>query len=103
MFRKCCGYYCAMVACVALFFYGVIIAMEVRQNQFVMWKMQFPEGVHGAAYGNIYNATLKMKEKAHEKIIPLVVVLGLNLLCIAGCLFQVKLLEKKEEQIAKAN
>jgi hypothetical protein len=43
MFRKCCGYYCAMVAAVALFFYGVIIVMEIRKNQFLLWKMQYPE------------------------------------------------------------
>lgn len=32
MFRKCCGYYCAMIAAVAIFFYGVLIVMELRKN-----------------------------------------------------------------------
>ena len=78
MFRKCCGYYCAMVAAVALFFYGVIIVMEIRKNQFLLWKMQYPEG--GAEFVNKTwgDANLAMEEKAHEKIIPLIVVLGVS-------------------------
>jgi len=41
--RKCCGYYCAMIAVVGIFFYSVIIVMELRKNQFVLYKMQYPE------------------------------------------------------------
>lgn len=80
MFRKCCGYYCAMVAAVALFFYGVIIVMEVRKNQFLMWKMQFPEDGHGfnGTDMNWQKANKEMEDKADKKIIPLVIVLGVR-------------------------
>ena len=37
--RKCCGYYCAMIAVVGIFFYSVIIVMESRYNNFLMYKM----------------------------------------------------------------
>ncbi len=32
-----------MIAVVAIFFYAVVIVMEVRKNNYVMYKMQFPE------------------------------------------------------------
>ena len=41
--RKCCGYYCALTALVGIFFYGVMIVMEIRRNEFVLWKLQYPE------------------------------------------------------------
>ena len=82
MFRKCCGYYCAMVAAVALFFYGVIIVMEIRKNQFLLWKMQYPED--GAEFVNKTwgYANKEMEEKAHDKIVPLIVVHGVSLTII---------------------
>ena len=43
-FRQCCGYYCALIALIGVFFYAIIIVMEVRKNQFVIYKMQYPEG-----------------------------------------------------------
>lgn len=42
--RKCCGLYCAMIALVGIFFYAVVIVMEMRKNNYVMYKMQFPAG-----------------------------------------------------------
>ena len=57
--RKCCGYYCAMIAVVAVFFYGVMIAMEMRKNQFVLYKLQFPEGTDE----DIMNSTGPFKGK----------------------------------------
>ena len=48
--RKCCGYYCAMIAVVAIFFYSVVIVMESRHNNYVMYKMQFPEGAEAKKF-----------------------------------------------------
>jgi hypothetical protein len=65
-----------MVAAVALFFYGVIIVMEIRKNQFLLWKMQYPEGGEGIDRSLNWDGVNKlMEEKANDKIIPLVVVL----------------------------
>jgi hypothetical protein len=76
MFRKCCGYYCAMVAAVALFFYGVIIVMEIRKNQFLLWKMQYPEQGHGLPPNSNWGSVNElMNEKANSKIVPLIFVL----------------------------
>jgi hypothetical protein len=41
-----------MIAAIALFFYSVILVMEIRKNQFVLWKMQFaPDGGKGQNWG----------------------------------------------------
>ena len=74
--RKCCGYYCAMIAVIAVFFYGVIIVMEVRKNQFILYKMQFPEEPKNH---NIYNMStsaevaVDLATKADDKVIALVI------------------------------
>jgi len=97
--RKCCGYYCAMIAVVAIFFYSVIIVMETRKNNFVMYKMQFPEGKEAIAMFNGTNSTYvkeKLEEEAQAKITPLIIAIGLNVVCVLGCLLQVKLLNRKE-------
>ena len=111
--RKCCGYYCAMIAVVAIFFYGVMIAMEVRKNQFVMFKLQFPEGNTTALdpADHWYNLPSKNAEEvrklaedeADHKVTSMAIAIGLNVLCIIGCLVQVKLLEKREAAEAREN
>ena len=43
--RKCCGYYCAFVMFIGIFFYIILIILELTHNQFVFNKLQeFPEG-----------------------------------------------------------
>ena len=98
--RKCCGYYCAMIAMVAIFFYGVMIVMEIRRNQFVLYKLQYPEGDH--ANDTFFKNTTKtvrdaMDHEADEKVTSLAIAIGLNVACIIGCLVQVKVGEKEEE------
>jgi len=79
--RKCCGYYCAMIALIAIFFYGVIIAMEVRKNQFVIWKLQYPEG--GEALDAYKGKTAEfvaaeMNAEADNKVTALIIAIGVN-------------------------
>jgi hypothetical protein len=89
MLRKCCGYYCAMIAVVAIFFYSVIIVMETRKNNFVMYKMQYPEGLEAnvtffgkdSTYVKEY-----LEEEAKAKITPLIIAIGLNIVCVFGCI-----------------
>jgi len=45
----------------------------------------------------------KLEEEAHAKITPLIIAIGLNVLCAVGCIVQVKLLEKKERLAALAH
>ena len=103
MFRKCCGYYCAMIAAVALFFYGVILVREIRKNQFVMWKMQYPPEGHGIVgpedkpvnQTNWNYNNLLMEEKANGKILPIIIVLvvrSFSLIIIAKCFVHIRLL-----------
>jgi hypothetical protein len=76
MFRKCCGYYCAMIAAIALFFYSVILVMEIRKNQFVLWKMQFaPDGGKNQTWGQVSE---ELHAKADHKVVPIIVVLGVS-------------------------
>ena len=76
MFRKCCGYYCAMIAAIAIFFYSVILVMEIRKNQFVLWKMQFaPDGGKGQNWEEVNK---ELDAKAGHKVVPIIVVLGVS-------------------------
>ena len=87
--RKCCGYYCAMIAAVGIFFYGVMIIMEMRKNQFVLYKLQYPEGDHAKeVFGGNTTAHVRqvMNEEADERVTSLAIAIGLNVLCIVGCL-----------------
>ena len=78
MFRKCCGYYCAMIAAIAIFFYSVILVMEIRKNQFVLWKMQFaPDGGKGKNWEEVNK---ELDAKAGHKVVPIIVVLGVSLI-----------------------
>jgi hypothetical protein len=78
MLRKCCGYYCAMVAAVGIFFFAVIIVMEVRRNPFVLWKMQYPEEAEHYHNETADTVRVLMNEKADNKIVPLIVVIGVS-------------------------
>ena len=71
--RQCCGYYCAMIAIVGIFFYAVIIVMEARKNQFVLYKLQFPEEAKEFAGMTADDVTREMNEKADHKIIALII------------------------------
>ena len=98
--QKCCGYYCAMIAVVGIFFYAVVLVMEIRRNQFVLFKLQYPE-VESEAKEKFENSTslevaTAMAEEADHKVTALGIAIGLNVLCIAGCLFSAKWAEKKE-------
>jgi hypothetical protein len=104
--RKCCGYYCAMIAVVAIFFYAVVIVMEVRKNNYVMYKMQFPETAAALEKIKDTNSTYVLQyleEEADAKVVPLIIAIGLNVVCAIGCIVQVKLLEKKEKLAALAH
>ena len=103
--RKCCGYYCAMIAVVGIFFYSVIIVMESRYNNYLMYKMQFPEGAEAKKFEEMSSAEVRVKleEEADAKITPLIIAIGLNVLCAVGCIVQVKMLEKKERLAALAH
>ncbi len=94
--RKCCGYYCAMIAVVGIFFYSVIIVMEARKNNFVMYKMQLEENRIFPNTTTSEDVRLELEKEADEKITPLIIAVGLNVLCAIGCILQVKLLERKE-------
>ncbi len=97
--RHCCGYYCAMIAAVAIFFFGVIIVMEIRKNQFVLYKLQYPEGEEAThQFGGKTTSFVRtaMNEEADAKVISLAIAIGLNVVCIIGCLVQVKIGEKQE-------
>lgn len=86
--RKCCGYYCAMIAVVAIFFYSVIIVMESRHNNYLMYKMQFPEGAEAAKFNGTDSTYVReeLEKEAKAKITPLIIAIGLNVLCAVGCI-----------------
>jgi hypothetical protein len=100
MMQKCCGYYCAMIAMVGIFFYAVVLLMEIRRNQFVLYRLQYPEDPKEAVEKfegkTSQDVAVAMNEEADHKITAMAIAIGLNVLCIAGCLLSAKLAEKKE-------
>lgn len=40
--RTCCGYFCSMIALIAVPFFAICIAMEGTHNQFQMWILNMP-------------------------------------------------------------
>lgn len=100
--RKCCGYYCAMIAVVGIFFYLVIAVMEYRRNQFVLYKLQFPEDKDWSQL-NASEVTTEVNKIADSKFIATLIAAGLNVLCVIGCILQVKIGEKNEAAIARIN
>lgn len=39
-FRKCCGYYCAFIMFIGIFFYVITIILEVTHNNFMLGHLQ---------------------------------------------------------------
>ena len=65
-----------MIAAIAIFFYSVILVMEIRKNQFVLWKMQFaPDGGKGQNWEEV---SKELDAKAGHKVVPIIVVLGVS-------------------------
>ena len=38
--RKCCGYYCALIMFIGIFFFIITIILELTNNQFMQNKLQ---------------------------------------------------------------
>lgn len=89
-----------MIAVIAIFFYAVVIVMEVRKNQFVLYKMQFPEKFNATEYAQktAQDIAHEMNEEADNKVVALAICIGLNILCIIGCIVQVKIGEKQQRK-----
>lgn len=99
--RQCCGYYCALTAVVAIFFYAVVIVMEVRKNMFVMFKLQYPETPEELKEFETMTAPevrARMEDEADHKIEALAIAIGLNVVCVVGCLVQAKMAAKSQER-----
>jgi hypothetical protein len=93
-----------MIAFIAIFFYGVIIVMEVRKNQFLLYKMQYPEQKDipkDYSEKTAPEIATIMNNEADEKVTALIIAIGLNIACIIGCLVQVKIGEKQERERAR--
>lgn len=39
-FQKCCGFYCAMLACVGIYFYIVMAVFQSMNNTFVVEELE---------------------------------------------------------------
>lgn len=41
--RSCCGYYCAFIMFIGVFFFILTIILELTKNQFMLYKLQEPD------------------------------------------------------------
>jgi hypothetical protein len=58
--RTCCGWYCSLIALIAIPFFIICIALEAQHNQFMMWRLNMP-------YMKI-NGTTSVKELEYQVI-----------------------------------
>jgi hypothetical protein len=57
-FQKCCGFYCAMLACVGIYFYLVMALFQSMNNTFVVEELEdFQDPVTAEALGGKKNFT----------------------------------------------
>ena len=83
-FRKCCGYYCAMIMFIGILFYIVAIGLEVSNNYFMANKLQEKESwakekTH-ARWNEDWegNKSVKQQQKdiASDKVISMAIAIG---------------------------
>jgi len=85
-FRQCCGYYCAFIMFLGLFFWAIMLALEYSHNQYLMNKLHpFEEttynGVNTSSlnYTTYYEANLEhASEKTNSCWLALGVIVLLN-------------------------
>ena len=52
---KCCGFYCAMLACVGVYFYLVMAFFQSQNNQFLVQELEhFPGSANAGTSTNPY-------------------------------------------------
>jgi hypothetical protein len=52
---KCCGFYCAMLACVGVYFYLVMAFFQSQANQFLIQELEhFPGSANAGSPQNPY-------------------------------------------------
>lgn len=78
--RKCCGYYCALTMLIGIFFYAIIIILELTNNQFVFNKMQplSDEKMTGKTYKDIKEL---QEDQVPDKVLSIGIAIAVSQHC----------------------
>eukprot|EP00347_Sterkiella_histriomuscorum_P001198 403372948 len=98
--RDCCGYYCAFIMFIGVFFFVFTIILELTKNQFMLYHLQEPEfekhGTDPLRYVGAHGAKAQAEEKVNNRVISMAIAIGINVVCILFCLGCVRIGAKKE-------
>jgi hypothetical protein len=108
--RTCCGYFCSMIALIAVPFFIVCIAMEGTQNQFQMYILNTPyKKLNNPVGAGVFPPTLEtpnfitytdVKDWEELEVIPqkmksMAIAIGINIFMIPFCIWCTKWGNKK--------
>ena len=75
---KCCSFYCSCVMVSGILFFSILAVMESNHNMFL---------THG-----------KSQDEIDEKVSALYITMGVQALCLVGCIVQIVVGTRKERE-----
>ena len=80
--RTCCGYYCAFIMFIGVFFFILTIILELTKNQFMLYHLQEPEFEHEkdvpVKYVGDHGAKEQAEEKVNNRVISMAIAIGVS-------------------------
>ena len=84
--RTCCGYYCAFIMFIGVFFFILTIILELTKNQFMLYHLQEPdfkteEGQSPIKYvddNDVEGAKSIAEGKVNNRVISMAIAIGVS-------------------------
>ena len=80
--RDCCGYYCAFIMFIGVFFFVFTIILELTKNQFMLYHLQEFEfeknGKDPIRYVGDGGAKFQAEEKVNNRVISMAIAIGVR-------------------------
>ena len=97
--RSCCGYYCAFIMFIGIFFFILTIILELTKNQYTLFKLQEFEFELDEKTKNPISwdeAKKQVDDKVNDRVISMAIAIAINFVCIFFCIGCVRIGAKKE-------
>lgn len=80
--RACCGYYCAFIMFIGIFFFILTIILELTKNQFILYKLHEPEfethGTDPLRYVGANGAKAQAEDKVNNRVISMAIAIAVS-------------------------
>ncbi|CDW74278.1 UNKNOWN [Stylonychia lemnae] len=97
--RSCCGYYCAFIMFIGIFFFILTIILELTKNQYTLFKLQeFDFEKENGEKVKWDQAKQQADDKVNDRVISMAIAIAINFVCIFFCIGCVRIGAKKEVQ-----